>query len=101
LALRLRLPNVYWTLPAPFATIVGLYTKVPDGGVVDDEQAAWLTEELRAAPLQAALIVALHHPIFSASWEHIGNITLVGHYAGPSLLPAPFARRLRAPDRIS
>jgi 3',5'-cyclic AMP phosphodiesterase CpdA len=72
----MTLPNVYWTLRAPFVTIVGLYSNVPGGGFIDDEQAAWLAEELKAAPPQAALIVALHHPIFSASGEKIGNTCL-------------------------
>ena len=72
----MTLPNVYWTLRAPFATVVGLYTNVPEGGSVDDEQSAWLTEELRAAPPEDALIVALHHPVFSTSDEHIGNTHL-------------------------
>lgn len=25
-------PNVYWTLEAPFVTIIGLYTNLPEGG---------------------------------------------------------------------
>jgi acid phosphatase type 7 len=72
----MTLPNVYWTLRAPFLTIVGLYTNVPEGGCIDDEQFRWLSEELEQAPQQAALIVALHHPIFSTSLEHIGNTDL-------------------------
>ena len=72
----MTLPNVYWSLLAPFATIVGLYTNVPDGGVVDDDQASWLRAELAAAPDDAALIVAMHHPIFSASSHHAGNAHL-------------------------
>ena len=27
-------PNVYWTLDAPFVTMIGLYSNVPDGGVI-------------------------------------------------------------------
>jgi acid phosphatase type 7 len=72
----MTLPNVYWTLRAPFVTLVGLYSNVPDGGRIDDEQAAWLAEELAAAPHDAALIVALHHPVFSTSTEHVGNVAL-------------------------
>ena len=90
----MTLPNVYWTLQAPFATIVGLYTNVPEGGRIDDEQAAWLTEELRAAPPQAALIVALHHPVFSASSEHIGNTNL------GELLDAAAEKAGRLPDMV-
>jgi hypothetical protein len=72
----MTLPNAYWTLRAPFATVVGLYTNVPEGGRIDEEQGAWLAAELAAAPKSAALIVALHHPIFSASSEHVGNTHL-------------------------
>src|SRR5258708_3108768 len=43
-------PNVYWTLETPFATVVGLYTNVPEGGWLDDKQIAWLTGELSVAP---------------------------------------------------
>src|SRR5438034_278520 len=57
-------PNVYWTLEAPFVTIVGLYTNVPEGGVVHNDQAAWFTSELASAPTNKALIVALHHPVY-------------------------------------
>ena len=55
-------PNCYWTLTANLATIVGLYTNVPSGGVGDATQEAWLVEELRAAPIDRALLVTLHHP---------------------------------------
>ncbi len=66
-------PNVYWTLQAPFVTVVGLYTNCPEGGYVDGEQATWLERELAAAPKNVALIVALHHPIYSLSGAHIGS----------------------------
>jgi len=66
-------PNVYWTLKAPFVTIVGAYTNCPEGGYVDAEQAAWLEQEMGAVPKNEALIVALHHPIYSVSGTHIGS----------------------------
>jgi 3',5'-cyclic AMP phosphodiesterase CpdA len=66
-------PNVFWTLETPLATIVGLYTNVPEGGRVDDEQRDWFIEELKAAPKGRALIVALHHPIYSADAHHGGS----------------------------
>lgn len=34
-------PNVFWTLETPFATIVGLYTNVPEGGQLDPTQQTW------------------------------------------------------------
>lgn len=58
-------PNVYWTLDAPRATIVGLYTNVPEFGVVQDDQRQWFVGELRDAPADRALIVVLHHPPLS------------------------------------
>src|SRR6266851_1086605 len=66
-------PNVYWTMETPFATIIGLYTNVPEGGWLDDKQIAWLTGELSAAPVGKALIVAMHHPIYSADVLHSGS----------------------------
>jgi hypothetical protein len=90
----MTLPNVYWSLVTPFATIVGLYTNVPDGGVVDDDQAAWLQAELAAAPQDAAVIVAMHHPIFSASAHHSGSSDL------GQVLDAAIAGAGRAPDLV-
>ena len=69
-------PNVYWTLNTPFATIVGLYTNVPEGGVVHADQAAWFEGELAAAPTDRALIVALHHPLNSLDTYHSGSKTM-------------------------
>jgi acid phosphatase type 7 len=66
-------PNVYWTLTAPFLTIIGLYTNVPEGGRIDEDQLAWLEAELRGAPTDAALVVALHHPVYSADAHHGGS----------------------------
>ncbi len=36
---QLNLPNVYWTLVTPLATIIGMYTNVPEGGSVDSKMA--------------------------------------------------------------
>ncbi len=71
-------PNVYWTLETPFATFVGLYTNVPEGGWMDNNQIAWLQSELTAAPQDKALIVAMHHPIFSADTYHSGSTYMHG-----------------------
>src|SRR5947207_2025044 len=43
-------PNVYWTLETPFATFIGLYSNVPEGGQLDDQQIAWFESELAEAP---------------------------------------------------
>jgi len=66
-------PNVYWTLVTPLATFVGLYTNVPEGGRVDDDQRSWLVEELKAAPADRALLLALHHPVISLDDHHSGS----------------------------
>ena len=66
-------PNVYFTLNTPFATFVGLYTNVPEGGVVEPDQQAWFTGELAAADPDLPLIVAMHHPIHSLDTYHSGS----------------------------
>jgi hypothetical protein len=82
-------PGVYWTLDAPFVSIIGLYTNVLEGpGVITDQngtyptltgdkQYGWLVNELtRLAPqrkaLQRAVILACHHPPVSADLVHGG-----------------------------
>jgi acid phosphatase type 7 len=69
----LNLPNVYWTLVTPFATIVGMYTNVPEGGSVDSVQQQWVTNEFATAPTDRAFILALHHPIYSFDVYHSGS----------------------------
>ena len=66
-------PNVYFTLDCPFATVVGMYTNVPEGGVIDSIQQQWLTNEFATAPTDKALILALHHPIYSFDDFHSGS----------------------------
>jgi hypothetical protein len=66
-------PNAYFTFVAPFATIVGLYTNVPEGGSVDSIQQQWFTNEIDKADRQKALIVALHHPVYSFDDHHSGS----------------------------
>jgi len=67
-------PNVYWTLQAPYVTIIGLYTNVPEGGQLDNDQIAWFQAELQAADEKKALIVAMHHPIYSFDTFHSGSV---------------------------
>jgi Calcineurin-like phosphoesterase len=82
-------PGVYFTLDAPFVSIIGLYTNVLEGpGVITDQnghyrnlvgdgQYDWLVSELkRLAPerqaVNRAVIVACHHPPASADTVHGG-----------------------------
>lgn len=87
-------PNVYWTLDTPFITFVGLYTNVPEGGWVDANQVAWLESELTSAPQDKALIVAMHHPIYSADTFHSGSV-----YMG-QLLDQAIQKTNRIPDAV-
>ena len=87
-------PNVYWTLLTPFATFVGLYTNVPEGGVVEPDQADWFASELAAAATDRALIVALHHPLNSLDTYHSGSKPM------NQLLTQSISKSGRKPDLI-
>ena len=87
-------PNVYWTLETPLATFIGLYSNVPEGGKLDDEQIAWFEAELTHAPTDKALIVAVHHPVYSADTHHSGS-----HYMG-ELLDQAITKTGRKPDMV-
>jgi hypothetical protein len=69
----LNLPNPYWTMITPFATFVGMYTNVPEGGSIDSVQQQWLTNEFATADPKLPLILALHHPIYSFDVFHSGS----------------------------
>jgi hypothetical protein len=81
-------PGVYFTLDAPFVSIIGLYSNVLDGpGVISsqgghfpivDDQLDFLKSELtRLKPdrqaQKRAIIVAVHHPPLSADAKHGGS----------------------------
>jgi acid phosphatase type 7 len=71
----MKQPNPFWTLETPKANFIGLYTNLPEGGDVKDDQKAWLAGELKLAARDRAkaLFVCLHHPIFSADAYHSGS----------------------------
>jgi hypothetical protein len=84
-------PGAYFTLDAPFVSIIGLYTNVLEGpGVLSsqgghyplgDEQLQFLTAELQRlkperATNQRAVVVACHHPPASADAAHGGGTGL-------------------------
>ena len=87
-------PNVYWTLLTPFATIIGLYTNVPEGGRVEPDQQAWLAGELRDAAAALPVIVALHHPPFSLDTHHSGSGAM------SKVLATASAKAKRKPDMV-
>jgi DNA repair exonuclease SbcCD nuclease subunit len=66
-------PNVYWTLLTPLVSIIGLYSNVPDGGEIASPQTEWLVGELQSLPAGVPIIVALHHPVYSADTYHSGS----------------------------
>jgi len=84
-------PGVYFTLDAPFVSIIGLYSNVLEGpGVISsqgghypipDDQLKFLTAELERlkgehAAGQRAVIVACHHPPVSVDGKHGGTTGL-------------------------
>jgi hypothetical protein len=87
-------PNPYWTLTDELVTIIGLYTNVPSGGVIEPDQQAWLVDELKAAPTNRALIVALHHPPYSCDAHHGGSEAM------GKVLDSAFATAGRCPDLV-
>jgi hypothetical protein len=87
-------PNVYWTFLTPMVTIIGLYSNVPEGGVVQTDQAAWLAEELAAADKKLPVIVTLHHPPYSVERVHGGS------QAMEALLDGAFEHAQRPADAV-
>jgi Calcineurin-like phosphoesterase len=86
-------PGVYFTLDAPFVSIIGLYSNVLDSGAgvissqgghfptIGDQQLTFLKSELaRLKPQrqagQRAVVLALHHPPLSADAKHGGSTGL-------------------------
>jgi hypothetical protein len=90
----MTLPNPYWTLTAPFVTIVGLYTNVPSHGKLQADQIEWFTNELASADPEKALIVACHHPVYSADAHHGGSAYMAG------VINDAIAASNRTPDMV-
>jgi len=66
-------PNVFWTLQAPLANMIGLYSNVPSGGAIKKDQHDWFIGELKAAEAERqhkAIIVTIHHPPYSIDNFH-------------------------------
>ena len=88
-------PGVYFTLDAPFVSIIGLYSNVNDsamGGVISsqnghypalsgDDQLKFLVSELQRLKIKkqkepVAVVIAVHHPPFSADAQKGGSTGL-------------------------
>jgi hypothetical protein len=84
-------PGVYFTLTAPFARFIGLYSNTGESvGVlsnaqIGDSQVTFLSQQLAAAlaernadPSQPqALIIAVHHPPFTGSDQHFPSVAML------------------------
>jgi hypothetical protein len=71
-------PWPYWTLKAPFVTIIGLYSNI-DGSLDKttaqqhiQHQYNWFVDQLKAADPDKCLLLAVHHPPFSLDTAHGG-----------------------------
>lgn len=78
-------PGVYFTLNAPFAKLIGLYSNTGEGSTggviagptIGNAQLAFLQQQLVAAKSERAngqsraLIIATHHPPFTGSPQHV------------------------------
>jgi acid phosphatase type 7 len=87
-------PNVFWTLNTPLVTIIGMYSNCPEGGQVSDIQRNWFISELKDADPNLPIILAIHHPIYSAYGSHPGSTRL------KDLLESSCASAKRAPDVV-
>lgn len=78
-------PNIYWTLKAPLANIIGLHSNVPKFGVITPNQRNWFKEELKTAASERpekALILALHHAPYSADINHGASVPMIEFLEG-------------------
>ncbi len=87
-------PNVYWTLQTPLSTMIGLYSNVPEGGVIQQGQVNWLISELSAGAAELPLVVCVHHPSISADTAHGGSETMF------DMLDSAFEEADRYPDIV-
>ena len=88
------LPYCEWTLNLKAVTIIAVYSNVPSGGVLTDQQVQRLTTELKSADAAKPVIVGLHHPPYSVDAHHGGS------QAMGDMLDKVFAQAGRVPDLI-
>lgn len=87
-------PNCFWTLCDELVTIIGLYSNVPSGGEIQQDQIDWFVGEMKEAPKGVALIVSLHHPPYSCDAHHGGSERM------GKILDEAFTAAGRCPDLI-
>jgi predicted MPP superfamily phosphohydrolase len=83
-----------WTLELEALTIIAVYSNVPSGGHLEQEQIDRLTQELAAADPSKPVIVGLHHPPYSIDAHH-GGSTHMG-----DALDQAFSNSGRTPDMV-
>ena len=68
-------PYAYWTLDAPFVTIIGMYSNVE--GSLDargrNDQQSYLDAQMKSADPKKKLLLTVHHPPFSLDSAHGGT----------------------------
>jgi hypothetical protein len=84
-------PGVYFTLNAPFVKFIGLYSNTGEGATegaiagpaIGNAQLAFLQQQLAEAKAERAngqwraLIIATHHPPFTASSQHVPSPSML------------------------
>jgi predicted MPP superfamily phosphohydrolase len=88
------LPYCEWTLELEAVTVIAVYSNVPSGGHLEQEQIDRLTQELRSAEQAKPVIVGLHHPPYSIDAHH-GGSTHMG-----DALDLAFSNSGRTPDMV-
>lgn len=89
-------PYVYWTLLAPFVTIIGLYSNI-DGSLDArgrNDQQQYLNQQMKSAPADSKLLIAVHHPCFSLDSAHGGCPDIL------TAIDSAIAASGRAPDAV-
>jgi Calcineurin-like phosphoesterase len=84
-------PGVYFTLNAPFVKFIGLYSNTGEGATegviasseIGNAQLTFLKQQLKTAKAERAkgqwraLVIATHHPPFTASGAHVPSPTML------------------------
>jgi Calcineurin-like phosphoesterase len=114
-------PYVYWRLDTPYAYIIGLYTNIANGGILDDPhtpdsrpQRDWLVAQLQDVARRntknsprKAVLVTLHYPPYSGAtnFSQRGDPTLgptqaAGAQPVAAVLQQAFSLSGQRPDAI-
>jgi Calcineurin-like phosphoesterase len=118
------LPYPYWRLDTPLAWVMGLYSNVSNGGVLDDPtrysdptqgpQYKWLVEQLswckaqNATGTPRAILLAVHYPPYNGTldFQQRGNPKYGNNNAYPNAVPlgmvlqSAFTQSGQIPDAI-